>query len=573
MANLSNINDKFLVTTGGNVLIGQTAAVGSSILQVTGAANIKGTANFAPVLTLGTAGAINAVINSADEMFFNIDSDNNQTSASFHFGHNSTTGNGSTKLMTIKDTGVVAIGPDALDIQFSPASTNSGRNLIYLRGNAVGDKPEISLNHYGHHNYHIGVGLVGDGLFSIGTAQTDAGIVMNTSGKVGIGTTEPKGVLSVDSGVAKTSTTFTRIASFKTSEAYASFPLELSIAQRGHATSGSQSMELQAGHYGLDFNANLVLQRDGGNVGIGTTSPTTKLQINAGTNRNLRVGSGIQGTTGIDIQSVNDAVTANAPLTLSGSLIALMEGDVGIGTITPGEKLVVAGNVFISGGGYLTWDGKGSYVTTVPGNAAGFIFSSSRNPNDGSGAFPFNNYGEMVFQGNPRSGYNGGFTWVTGQAAYAATVTPTPKMTLTTAGNLGIGETSPSTKLQVFDSNVLSARWYKGSSNFSNPFIVIVSNMTSGGTYPQITIKISLHGHGVSSNAAQWTESLCTYDISNGAFYQTNISHTTLGPSSPGSGLFSVSGTSIGFTPNRQSNYDQYTIQASITWRTTNFDY
>ena len=36
MANLSNINDKFLVTTGGNVLIGQTAAVGTSKLQVTG---------------------------------------------------------------------------------------------------------------------------------------------------------------------------------------------------------------------------------------------------------------------------------------------------------------------------------------------------------------------------------------------------------------------------------------------------------------------------------------------------------------------------------------------------------
>ena len=36
MANLSNINNKFLVTTGGNVLIGQTSAVGSSILQVTG---------------------------------------------------------------------------------------------------------------------------------------------------------------------------------------------------------------------------------------------------------------------------------------------------------------------------------------------------------------------------------------------------------------------------------------------------------------------------------------------------------------------------------------------------------
>ena len=42
MANLSNINNKFLVTTGGNVLIGQTTAIGSSIFQVTGASTFAG---------------------------------------------------------------------------------------------------------------------------------------------------------------------------------------------------------------------------------------------------------------------------------------------------------------------------------------------------------------------------------------------------------------------------------------------------------------------------------------------------------------------------------------------------
>ena len=49
MANLSNINNKFLVTTGGNILIGQTAAVGSSILQVTGNSTFGG--NVGIVLT------------------------------------------------------------------------------------------------------------------------------------------------------------------------------------------------------------------------------------------------------------------------------------------------------------------------------------------------------------------------------------------------------------------------------------------------------------------------------------------------------------------------------------------
>ena len=46
MANLSNINNKFLVTTGGNVLIGQTSTIGSSIFQVTGASTFAGNVNI-----------------------------------------------------------------------------------------------------------------------------------------------------------------------------------------------------------------------------------------------------------------------------------------------------------------------------------------------------------------------------------------------------------------------------------------------------------------------------------------------------------------------------------------------
>ena len=57
-----------IIKNTGNVGIGTTSP--GAKLDVNGAANIKGTTNFAPVLTLGTAGAINAVINSADEMFF-----------------------------------------------------------------------------------------------------------------------------------------------------------------------------------------------------------------------------------------------------------------------------------------------------------------------------------------------------------------------------------------------------------------------------------------------------------------------------------------------------------------------
>ena len=63
MANLSNINNRFLVTTGGNVLIGNTAASGSSILQVTGDSDFTGSIAVTGTYSdssgdVGTAGQI-----------------------------------------------------------------------------------------------------------------------------------------------------------------------------------------------------------------------------------------------------------------------------------------------------------------------------------------------------------------------------------------------------------------------------------------------------------------------------------------------------------------------------------
>ncbi len=137
------LSEKVRIRNNGDVGIG-TPSPGAK-LDVNGAANIKGTANFAPVLTLGTAGAINAVINSADEMFFNIDSDNNQTNAAFWFGHNSTQGNTASNLMIIKDNGRVGIGitnpavPLDVEGKIRSNDSNSGDYLeIFCDGSVSG---------------------------------------------------------------------------------------------------------------------------------------------------------------------------------------------------------------------------------------------------------------------------------------------------------------------------------------------------------------------------------------------------------------------------------------------------
>lgn len=75
MANLSNINNKFLVTTGGNVLIGQTGAIGSSLLQVNG--------------VIGVGSSNQTTLNQTSTHFFM-----DMTSSTSYFRNTSTAGGG-----------------------------------------------------------------------------------------------------------------------------------------------------------------------------------------------------------------------------------------------------------------------------------------------------------------------------------------------------------------------------------------------------------------------------------------------------------------------------------------------
>jgi hypothetical protein len=82
--------------------------------------------------------------------------------------------------------------------------------------------------------------------------------------------------------------------------------------------------------------------------------------------------------------------------------------------------------------------GQSGFFTSV--QAQGHIYCSQRSPDNGSGAFPFNQFGALILQASTRSGYNNDICFVTGSAAIGSTPAPTVKLRLNESGNLRVGD-------------------------------------------------------------------------------------------------------------------------------------
>jgi len=328
-----------------------------------------------------------------------------------------------------------------------------------------------------------------------------------------------------------------------------------------------------------------------GNIGIGVTNPGARLELDnpsAFTNMieygnvawNQNTGHGLvainrgsdgyvqlQITSGVDNADVftirNSGTGANIQHNFLSNGNAYHAGNVGIGVST------LNGN-----GGLMVTNTEGVFANANQKRVASF-YDGSVNANNPGIVLGYDDsstpHGIVAARTQTGSGTIPGLQFFTYDGSWG------PRMTILNTGNVGIGTNSPNRKLTIFDGTtnnyLVSAKWYKGDSNFSNPFIVIVSNFTNTSSYPQIIIKINLIGHGISANRAQFTESICTYDLTNGDLQQTTISHKTVGTSAVSAGVFSVSGTSIGFTPLRQTNYDQFKIEADIQSYSATFDY
>jgi hypothetical protein len=254
------------------------------------------------------------------------------------------------------------------------------------------------------------------------SSQIGTGVLYDNGTNVGIGTASPVGKLSVDGGdfrfnYGNTATSY--YAWFNRNSAQDGGIL----LSRDNSTIDWQINNATSGNlwfyaYGLGAVA-LTMQRSNGFVGIGTTSPSFKLDV-AGT---FHVGDDATfNGTNTYINSSNVVVGNNSTdvVGVAGNTMYFPgNGNVGIGTTSPSSILQI--NASTSNG----------IILRTTSNAEPFIALQRNNASNGVGVFRLEDGGALYFD-------NG----ATGAAQ-------STKMTITGGGNVGIGTASPVTKLEV----------------------------------------------------------------------------------------------------------------------------
>ena len=501
-ADLNGVNSKFVVKPSGNVGIGTTNPDGK--LDVRGAAKFRGSLNGVTIVPTATGGNIyvyeldspKVYIESAGHTIFN---------TGYNFGIGTTSP--ATKLQVkggdiLIDAGSWIKGVYSTETNYRPLfGIASDRNTTIVRAadNDATDGVDIQQYDgtsiaYFKQGGNVGIGTTSPGeklsvngfSYAYG-AQNVSGfkyqnttvghtVIMNANdsyaqlyttgatplmlgtnnsvrayitsdGNVGIGTTSPSSKLEISGDVRATN----YVLDANTGRYYY-FDTKTGNNFMGLTDTNSLGIYI-AGSEAMRINASR-------NVGIGTDSPATKLQV-VGTNAKIRISASAQNNIqAIELGVLNQGVEAYAKIdavnlvnwdtnlrfyTNAASTTTQVErmritstGNVGIGTTSPGEKLHIAGGTDAA---VIRLQNTTSSLSL--GDTIGAIQFYNSDTTDDSPNVAASIYATAGPSGG--SGYLSFRTKEAGTEGAAATAT----MTLSNGGNVGIGTTSPQTRLQV----------------------------------------------------------------------------------------------------------------------------
>ena len=336
-------------------------------------------------------------------------------------------GANSNEYVTIKATGDVGIGTTspAGNLHVVGAAGNSGRIYLSDKDDGEGGGDALLLTKTGVNSY---IYNRDSGDLRLGTNDQFSYVTIKPTGNVGIGTTSPETKLHIfkgesngaaantDSGltIENSTSTYLQFLTPATSESGILF---------GDTDNDSGALVYSHSTDSMSFRTAATTKmtiRSGGNVGIGTASPSTKLHVignlragaaadyvelttsgnvvfsdgtsailptTSGT-QTLNIGAGIGSTSWdtISYQFSNEVVWIPGffggmdAMNLSNAGDLLIKGDVGIGTSAPLEKLQVDGNVAIYGEikGY-TGSSSNQYLSILQSSSLTYISTGTTN--------------------------------------------------------------------------------------------------------------------------------------------------------------------------------------------------
>lgn len=222
----------------------------------------------------------------------------------------------------------------------------------------------------------------------LGIANSTANVIfMAANGNVGVGTSAPATQLQltrsnasgdvglfVSQGADGYTNTTSTVTLYLGATYNATAQAAKIVASHSDGTTGDhgQNLQLWTVNSGSTPTERMRIAANG-NVGIGTSTPTAKLEI-GGTNPEIRLGP-VQTSSGayMSYDTTNNWFTLNAVtqgVAYRNICFATDGGNVGIGTTSPSEKLQVNGNIYLNSYNLIGRYGTGSSTAT---NAAELV--------------------------------------------------------------------------------------------------------------------------------------------------------------------------------------------------------